>query len=246
MDSHFSVSAIDGSPRALSVGKTGETHVPHYLERTYWWAYVHPRAVRFFEREWLVNLILFGNYHRLCDEVLGELGETIEGNVLQVACVYGNLTLRLQKNLGPRAGLDVVDVLPIQLRNLENKLLPDDRIRMIQADSSSLPLPSGSYDHVILYFLLHEQPDSVRRATVSEAIRVTKPGGKVVIVDYHEPSRLHPSRALLKMVFRWLEPFASELWDKQITNFMPKYIDASCVVKNTYFGGLYQKVVLKC
>src|SRR5215203_5561466 len=38
--------------------------VPRYLEEAYWWAYVRPRAVQLFEREWLVNLILFNNYVR--------------------------------------------------------------------------------------------------------------------------------------------------------------------------------------
>ena len=33
---------------------------PDYLTAYYWWAYVHPLAVRFFERQWLVNLILGG------------------------------------------------------------------------------------------------------------------------------------------------------------------------------------------
>lgn len=32
--------------------------VPDYLVQTYWWAYVSPKAIRFFERPWLVNLIL--------------------------------------------------------------------------------------------------------------------------------------------------------------------------------------------
>jgi hypothetical protein len=35
--------------------------VPDYLSRHYWWAYVHPQAVRLFERDWLVNLILWGS-----------------------------------------------------------------------------------------------------------------------------------------------------------------------------------------
>jgi len=39
--------------------------VPAYLQKIYWWAYVHPNAVKVFEREWLVNLILFGNYSAL-------------------------------------------------------------------------------------------------------------------------------------------------------------------------------------
>jgi hypothetical protein len=39
--------------------------IPQYLQSHYWWAYVHPRAVHVFERQWLVNLILWGNYKRL-------------------------------------------------------------------------------------------------------------------------------------------------------------------------------------
>ena len=44
--------------------------VPEYLNETYWWAYVHPKAVDFFERQWLVNLILWGNFGRLRDAAL--------------------------------------------------------------------------------------------------------------------------------------------------------------------------------
>jgi hypothetical protein len=29
--------------------------IPEYLRRYYWWAYIHPNAVRFFERQWLVT-----------------------------------------------------------------------------------------------------------------------------------------------------------------------------------------------
>ena len=39
--------------------------VPQYLQETYWWAYVHPRAVQVFERQWLVNLILWGKLQPL-------------------------------------------------------------------------------------------------------------------------------------------------------------------------------------
>ncbi|MBI4087903.1 methyltransferase, partial [Candidatus Kaiserbacteria bacterium] len=48
-------------------------HIPEYLTSRYWWAYVHPNAVWFFERQWLVNLILFGNYMKLRDTLLQEI-----------------------------------------------------------------------------------------------------------------------------------------------------------------------------
>ena len=96
--------------------------IPAYLYETYWWAYVHPKAVRLFERQWLVNLILWGNFAKLRDAALAELGETLPGRTLQVACVYGDFTPRLAERVTEGAGFDVVDVLPIQLANLRHKL----------------------------------------------------------------------------------------------------------------------------
>src|ERR1700719_2240013 len=115
------------SARTASLAWCGESAVdsgrrntvPYYLTAHYRWAYVHPMAVKLFERQWLVNLILWGNYARLRDAALAELGESLSGNTLQVACVYGDLTNRLS-GAAERAGglVDVVDVLPVQLRNL--------------------------------------------------------------------------------------------------------------------------------
>lgn len=218
--------------------------IPGYLEQVYWWAYVHPNAVQLFEREWLVNLILFGNYGRLRDAALADLGATVTGKTLQVACVYGNLTPRLQQRLAPDASLDIVDILPIQLENLASKLPADPRVALLHSDSSSLAAPDASYDQVLLFFLLHEQPEHVRRGTLSEALRVVKPGGKIVIVDYHLPVPWHPLRLLMTGIFRKLEPYAMDLWENEIAAFMPPHVTPASVEKKTYYGGLYQKLVL--
>ena len=224
------------SPRAVPI--------PRYLEQVYWWAYVHPKAVHLFEREWLVNLILFGNYGRLRDAALAELGETVNGKTLQVACVYGNLTPRLRQRLAPDASLDVVDILPIQLKNLAKKMTADERVALLQGDSSSLACADASYDQVLLFFLLHEQPAHVRRATLAEAMRVVKPGGKIVIVDYHRPGPWHPLRLLMTGVFRKLEPYAMDLWENEVEAFLPKRVKPASITKETCYGGLYQKLVL--
>ena len=100
-------SSVEAAAPSLA-GPPSAPHVPGYLDKTYWWAYVHPKAVHFFEREWLVNLILFGNYGRLRDAALDDLGETVHGRSLQVACAYGNITPRLHSRLAPDATLDVV------------------------------------------------------------------------------------------------------------------------------------------
>lgn len=218
--------------------------VPAYLQEFYWWAYVHPWAVRTFERAWLVNLILFGNYARLRDVALAEIGRPATGRTLQIACVYGDLTVRLSKQLGDDGALDVVDVMPIQLENLARKLPGDSRVRLLHHDSSALGMPDASYDRALIFFLLHEQPLKVRRRTLAEAIRVVRPGGKIVLVDYHQPHRCHPLTRAMRALLRRLEPFALDLWQTEIAAFLPADIELTLLRKQTYFGGLYQKVVL--
>lgn len=232
-------------PPSLSEAALPATlQVPSYLHQTYWWAYVHPRAVHVFERDWLVNTILFGNYARLRDAALGALGATISGRTLQVACVYGNLTPRIVSRLAPDARLDVVDILPVQLKNLARKLRPDERVGLLHGDSSCLAASDASYDQVLLFFLLHEQPEAVRRATLSEALRVVKPGGKVVIVDYHRPVAWHPLRPLMHLIFDHLEPFAKDLWRNPVEAFLPEGVQLQSAHSETWFGGLYEKLVL--
>ncbi len=218
--------------------------VPEYLQSTYWWAYLHPRAVHIFERQWLVNLILWGNFARLRDAALDEMGETVDGNVLQVACVYGDFTEHLVRRLGAKGSLDVVDVAPIQIQNLQTKLSRPEHVTASLQDSTNLQFAAESKDSVVVFFLLHEQPADVRRKTMAEALRVTRPGGKLIFVDYHKPKAWSPFRYLMIPVLTILEPFAMDMWRGEIADWLPNDIAISKIEKKTYFGGLYQKVVI--
>jgi ubiquinone/menaquinone biosynthesis C-methylase UbiE len=216
--------------------------VPAYLAQTYWWAYVHPRAVRVFERQWLVNLILWGNFNTLRDAALQALGERLDGSTLQVACVYGDLTQKLAERIGSDGRLDVVDVLPVQLDNLARKLAPGVQVGLIQGDSSCLDIATGTYDRALLFFLLHEQPAEVRRRTLAEALRVVKPGGRVVIVDYHRPGPFNPLYWPMVGILRTLEPYAMDLWKHGISEWLPA--GAPLPDKTLAFGGLYQLLTI--
>jgi len=219
-------------------------NIPDYLAQTYWWAYVHPAAVRVFERQWLVNAILWGNFARLRDLALAALGPDYGGRTLQVACVYGDLTEKLARRIPAGGALEVVDVLPVQLDNLRRKLPADVRPALRLADSSALEAADASYDRALLFFLLHEQPDEVRRRTLAEALRVVRPGGKVVVVDYHRPARSHPLRWPMRGILARLEPFALDLWRHGLTEWLPRTGGFS-LSRRTYFGGLYQCAVIR-
>lgn len=218
---------------------------PHYLTAHYWWAYVHPRAVWFFERQWLINLILWGNYTRLHNAAMTELGDVLPGTTLQVACAYGDLTGKLIQRVAAGGGrLDIVDVLPVQLENLRAKLPSGAPARLLAMDSAELRLADASYDRALLFFLLHEQPRDYRERTLSEVFRVVRPGGEIVIVDYALPRWWNPLRYLWRPLLAALEPFSLDLWRDEIVSWLPAALRAEWR-KQSYFGGLYQKVVIR-
>lgn len=236
------VEAKTGTSSASGLGVP--VALPEYLEQTYWWAYLHPRGVSFFERQWLVNLILWGNYRTLRDAVFRELPTRGAGRVLQVACVYGDFTAKLARHLGPSAQLDVVDVAPVQLENLRRKIGRQAGVVLHHQDSADLAFPDQTYDFVVIFFLLHEQPEHARSRTVAEALRVVRPGGKVIFVDYHRPAGLHPLRYVMRPILGKLEPYALDMWSTEIVSWLPARARPSRIEKNVYFGGLYQKVVV--
>ena len=239
---------VEGQPEQEATGTPEiETSppIPDYLQDTYWWAYVHPKSVWVFEREWLVNLILWGNMNRLTSAVLDEMDLKTNSSVLQVACVYGDFSNRLASHLGQsQSRLSIVDIAPVQIDNIEKKVAAHDNVSAHLQDSTSMSFANDSFDETVVFFLLHEQPEEARRKTVAEAIRVTRPGGRVVFVDYHGPKRSNPMRYVMKPILALLEPFAMDLWREELPAFMPAEIQPEQISSSFYFGGLYQKVVL--
>lgn len=225
--------------------------IPQYLQEEYWWAYGHPQCIRVLDHTFLVNLVLWGNFEKLRDECVRELcsegSSLIQGETLQVACVYADFTPTLVQHLAPDATLDVIDVIPAQLENLKQKLGNSDHSNITLAcnDAQQLPYSRETFDQVVLFFLLHEMPTPVRKRTLHEAIRALRKGGKLVLLDYHEPTSEYWKQIMTTM-FRLYEPFAMDLWEHDIQEWLPTSSTEDWTIsKETYGDGLYQKVVVK-
>ena len=218
---------------------------PDYLHKTYWWAYEHPKAVAFWDHGFLINFILLGNYNRLVKAVLNEFPHGISGNMLQISCAYGKLTPSIEDKLNDDGHLDVIDILQVQLDNVRPKLkYPDEKVRLIQCDATQLNCPDNSYDYTLMFFLPHEVPENKRRMAIAEAIRVTKPGGKIIFVEFHNPG-FHLFRPYERLVFLLFEPFAVDMWQHELTYWFPKNHPCTVVTHQTYFGGFFQKLVVQ-
>jgi ubiquinone/menaquinone biosynthesis C-methylase UbiE len=192
--------------------------IPEYLARHYWWAYLSPSGVWFFDHRPIINLILFGQYKSILDEVMRRYEAAPSPRTLQLTCAYGAVTPALA--MSPATGeLHLMDAAAIQLRAAQRKLPPGARpVCCARMNAESLGYADGAFDTVIIFFLLHELPPDARARTLEEALRTLKPGGRLLIADYGHHTRSHllhrlpPPRALLEK----LEPFLHEFWHSDL------------------------------
>jgi ubiquinone/menaquinone biosynthesis C-methylase UbiE len=120
------------------------------------------------------------------------------------------------------------------LRKLAGATTDEDQMRLRRSDLP--PGRSRGYDRALVFFLLHEQPSQDRERTLSEVLRVLRPGGTIVIIDYSMPRWWRPLLA-------GLEPFALDLWRREVADFLPAGRPVRGLRRQSFFGGLYQKIV---
>jgi len=188
---------------------------PHYLVKHYWWAYLWPKAVWFFDHQVIINAILFGQYNRLMDATLQRLKQAPLARVLQLTCVYGSLTPHLTRAVQP-SSLHITDVAEVQLELAMAKA--GESLSATRMNAESLGYKSDSFSTVVLFFLLHEMPEQARRNTLAECMRVIADGGVLLLTEYgplpekHWLYRFAPIRWLTTR----LEPFLEGFWHEDV------------------------------
>lgn len=217
--------------------------VPDYMTEVYDWAYVNPRWVRALDRNVVVRTLLFLNDRRLMRAYLDEIREGM--SVWQLAHVYGDLVIHAAKKVGARGVFHLTDVTPAQLEHGTRKLAGMPWTRVIRSDAAEFEAPQATrYDLICSFFLLHEVPAEKKYQIVDNMLRQLAPGSKIVFVDYHRPAYWQPVRYILKLVNRYLEPFADDLWRHEIRHYASE-ADRFRWTKRTFFGGVYQCVIVE-
>lgn len=129
---------------------------------------------------------------RLWDGILDDLALGGKERALDVGCGRGLVTVKLAQRLGAKK-VSAVDIWRPRDQTGNSRAAAEanftaegvaDRIELRDADMRELPYPDASFDLVTASMALHHLPLAADRGTaMKEIIRVTKPGGRVVIAD---------------------------------------------------------------
>ena len=117
--------------------------------------------------------------------------------VLEVACGTGTQAVRFIKAGAVYTG---VDLSPAMLNVAKKR-----KLECLHADGARLPLEDNSFDFSTITLALHEVDPEIRKQIVMEMIRVTKPEGSIVIVDYTISNRKDIFSSLSDRVIQYAE-----------------------------------------
>lgn len=214
--------------------------LPTYLKEIYGDFYNSETLCQWADKPWLRTFLSLGNNLKLINAALKEVSQG--DKVLQMGCTFGLQMEQMALRIGRYGQYDVLDVSNIQIARCKAKY-GNLYTQMGYIHHNANEAVPGNYDMVLLYMLLHEVPHIQKAKILKAALKSVREGGKVVVIDYHQPSKWHPLRYVVRMFNRLYQPFAEMLWDREIPTFVKdksKYIWR----RSLYFGGLYQKVVI--
>ncbi|WP_052230395.1 class I SAM-dependent methyltransferase [Streptomyces sp. CT34] len=134
------------------------------------------------------------------DKLLDDLALRGDESILDLGCGRGAVLLTAARRL-PEGRAHGVDLWRSQDQSGNDPAVTErnaqaegvaDRIELHTADMTRLPFEDGTFDAVVSSLAIHNISDSAGRTTaIEEAVRVLRPGGRLVIADIRNTRRYH-------------------------------------------------------
>lgn len=181
----------------------------------------------------LVWLMTFGRERAFRERLLQPARLQMGESVLDVGCGTGTLAIAAKRRVGSAGSVHGIDASPEMIARARKKAAKAGvEVSFESGLAEALPVPDARFDVVTSTVMLHHLPRDVRQQGVREMLRVLKPGGRLLAVDFagatktgkgplahfHRHGHVQP-RDLVALVsdagFRVVETDAVGTWDLQ-------------------------------
>jgi ubiquinone/menaquinone biosynthesis C-methylase UbiE len=133
----------------------------------------------------LVWLLTHGRHRAFRDRLVDLARLTGGESVLDVGCGTGSLAIAAKRHVGASGHVVGIDASPEMIARARAKALRAGiEVSFDSAVAEALPFPDGQFDVVVSTLMLHHLPPRLRRQCAREIRRVSKPGGRALVVDF--------------------------------------------------------------
>ncbi|MCJ8210156.1 bifunctional demethylmenaquinone methyltransferase/2-methoxy-6-polyprenyl-1,4-benzoquinol methylase UbiE [Mucilaginibacter sp. RS28] len=160
-------------------------------------------------------------------KAINELKANQPKKLLDVATGTGDFAIEALKMLKPEkiVGVDISEgMLDIARKKIKTRELAP-RFEVTGGDSENLPFETNTFDAVTVAFGVRNFENL--EAGLVEMLRVLRPGGKVVILEFSKP-RVFPVKQLYNFYFRYITPGIGKLFskDSRAYSYLPESVAA--------------------
>jgi len=159
-------------------------------------------------------------------KMLAELKPLAPRTMLDVATGTGDVAIMASRMLNPEKiiGIDISEGMLEFGRKKITKLLLNNKIELLKGDSEAINSPDNAFDAVTVAFGVRNFENLEKG--LSEILRVLKPGGKLVVLEFSRPAGSF--RWIYNLYMNNLAPFFGKLFckDKEAYQYLHSSVKA--------------------
>ncbi|NIM97544.1 MAG: class I SAM-dependent methyltransferase [candidate division Zixibacteria bacterium] len=130
----------------------------------------------------------FGGERRWRELIIKWIDPQPGEKVVDICSGTGTLATMLAERLAGEGEVMGIELSPDQLKIARKKEKPNGPL-FIQGDAQHISFSDCYFDKSVICGALHEMPQQVRQNVLAEAHRITRPGGRIVIIEHNKPDR---------------------------------------------------------
>lgn len=138
----------------------------------------------------LMNDLMSAGIHRLWKHMTIEMSGVRKGHkVLDIAGGTGDLAAKFSKIVGSEGSVVLADINESMLKVGRDRLIDRgiiENVMFSQADAQYLPFPDNTFDVITIAFGIRNVTD--KDMALRSMLRVLKPGGKLLILEFSKPT----------------------------------------------------------
>lgn len=171
-------------------------------KRSYKWFYDNIHS-RYYDLLMKYCFLPFGGEAKCREELLTRVEFSSGERILDMCCGTGGATLAIAGKAGESSEIVGMDLSFGQLRRARKKRRLS-KVRFLEGDAASTGFENGHFDKVFITHALHEMPRETRLEVLTEAKRILKERGRVIVLELDRPESMFVRLFAGLWLFYWL------------------------------------------